>query len=287
MPPVAPATTMRSLALPALVLTAAAAFTTLPPGWVIESTTTDLRSGTTSTSEMWVVGNSIKMTMTSGEMPQGDVNYLGDVGEIGELIYNNDEDRTFIRIDQQMMEEIGQQLGNVEAQMAEALAGIPESQRAAIMERMRSGGIPGMPGMDAMQPPTVELQATSERATHAGYPCVKYIMTVNGQATQHMWMTEWSNIEGGADMRGAFQRFSRFGEAMRDMLPQGGMFGNLNPMEGLDFGNRIPVVTIELSDSGEPVRETVITSVSQREIDASLIGPTEGYREQEMGPPGR
>ncbi len=271
---------MKKLALLALPLLA---FTVQPPGWVFQMTTTELATGAVSESQMMVVGNNIKITVAAATgAPEGDMSFLGDVGEIGELIYNNDEDRTYYRINQQLMDDLKAQMGDMEAQMREALAGIPEAQRRAIMER--AGGMPGMPGMAQVTPPEIELRSTGERDTKAGYPCVRYELVVDGRVSQHMWMTEWSNVEGAGALGQAFGRFGDFTKAMIESLPFGGMMGDPTGWMARDFRERVAIVTIDLSEAGEPISETVLTDVSRREVALSEFGPKEGYREERMMP---
>ena len=266
----------------ALVLTA---FTARPAGWVFQMTTTVLATGASSVGEMIVVGDRIKMSGMGAEAgAEGDMNFLGDVGEIGELVYNDDENRKFFRMNKQTVEELSSQLGDVQRQMDEAMAGIPEAQRRAIMERAGRGGMPGMPGMAV---PVVEVRRTDETATKQGYPCVKYELVVDGRVTQIMWMTEWSNVEGASAAGGTFEKFFGFMTYLREAMPSGPMFGGADAMQGMDFRERFAVVTVMLDRNGEPTQETVLTDVSRREVDLSEIGPKEGYTEERFGPPGR
>jgi len=276
----------KSLALMMLpLLVFLVAFSARPAGWVFEMTTTELASGKVTVAHMTVVGDRIKMSGIGAQgSTEGDMNFLGDVGEIGELIYNDDENRKFFRMNKETLDELSAQFGDVQAQMNEALAGLSEAQRAAIMERAGRGGMPGMP---SMTPPEVELRSTGERADKEGYPCVKYELVVDGRVTQMMWMTEWSNVEGASAAGRVFEKFFGFMTHLREAMPSGGMFGGGDPMQGMDFRERFAVVTVALDRNEEPTQETVLTGVSRREVNLAEIGPKEGYTEERFGPPGR
>ena len=266
-----------------LLLSSAAlfAFAPMPQAWVYEMTSTDLRTQEAEVNELIVTGDRAKIAMGGSGQPEGDANFLGDV-EGGQMIYNNHEDRTFIRIDQEMVEELAGQMGDMQKQMEEALSSLPEAQRRVMMERMQNGGIPGMPDLAGMMNvPEIEFQRTEERDTRAGYPCVKYLMLTDGVVTQEMWMTEWSNVDGAEAVRSTFTKMSQFMRDLRDKIPGGQMFGGQDFMSNMP-DDRFAVVTVELRD-GQPVRETTLTNVSQREVSLDSFGPAEGYREQRIG----
>jgi len=158
------------------------------------------------------------MTITSvGDQEDSEMIFRG---ERREMIVVDHDDKSYMVIDEAMIDSISEQLSGYEAQMREALKDVPPEQRAMV-EQMMKGRMPA-PAKAPARPKT-ELRNTGERDTKNGYPSVKYEATVDGRKTQEFWVTDWDNVEGGNDAVEAFQAMTDFLIQMRDSMPTFGV----------------------------------------------------------------
>ena len=108
------------------------------------------------------------------------------------------------------------------SQMQEALKNVPEDKRAMIERMMKQK----MPTTEMAPPrPESELRKTGERGDQNGYPCVKYELLRDGKKIRELWVTDWSNVEGGSDVVDAFEDMAGFFKELMDSMPSFGAAG--------------------------------------------------------------
>ena len=143
--------------------------------------------------------------------------------------------------------------------------------------------------MPAQQParPESKIKKTGEQAKKAGYPCVKYEVSREGQKKSELWVTDWDNVEGGEDVAEIFGEMAEFmSEMMESFASSSGtkgmgpgfddaFFAHLKEMGGL------PVITLEFQD-GELEDESVLRSAKRQTIDPDAFEPPAGYKRQDM-----
>ncbi|WP_456429981.1 hypothetical protein [Rhodocaloribacter sp.] len=244
------------------------------------------------TTEVVVEGKMLTMTVPSKKRKGGKVIYRGDRGE---MLVVDDEHASYMVIDEAMVEEMSRQLGEAR-EMAknmqipeEVLKRMPKEQREKMEKMMkeRLGGMPG--GMDEMERPRREYRKTDERATMEGYPCVKYEVFVDGERVQEMWVTGWENVEGGEELKAAFEDMAAFFEKIMAALGEEffgdkGFFGEDNdPFGGFMEVDGFPVVTRDF-EGGDLESEAVLRSARRRTVDPAEFEPPSGYKRQSMGP---
>jgi hypothetical protein len=212
----------------------------------------------------------------------------GKHGGRGEMIFRGDrremvvldhENRSYHVLDQAAMDGIATQLGGVMSQMQQALQNVPPEQRA-MMEQMMKQNMPQVPPT----PSPIELQRTGEKATHNGYPCVKYIVRRGEAVIQELWVTDWSNLEGGKDAAGTFEEMAEFFRGMLDAIPdfgQGPTGGDTVFKHMKDLGG-FPVVARAFGEDGSLESETTLRSARRQSLDADAFAPPSGYKRQEM-----
>ena len=260
------------------------------PAWagvVYEIETTDHAQSPPKTESIQaaVEGRHLKMGIASGgEGKQGEMIFRGDRREMVVVDHDN---RSYHQIDEAAMKQVAGQVSDVMAQMQEALKNVPADRRAMVEEMMKKN----MPsGQAAPKRPKSELKKTGERATHNGYPCVKYEVFVDGRKARELWVTDWSNVEGGSDVVEAFEDMADFFREMMDSVPQigggsGSSFGD-EVFEHMKELGGFPVVTKEFGEDGSLEGESTLRSARRQTLDPDAFEPPSGYKRQEMFSPG-
>ncbi len=207
-------------------------------------------------------------------------------GDRREMIVLNTDDKSYVVLDEATIAQIGGQVSQAMAQVQEALKDAPADQRAMI-EKMMKGRLPQT--QPAEKPPGSELKKTGEKATHGGYPCVKYEVWRGGRKVRELWVAPWSNIEGGKEAAEVFEDMADFFSQMMDSLPDmGGGFGGAglgdNPFEHMKDLDGFPVVTRELGEDGSLKSESTLRSAQRRTLDPAEFEPPSGYKRQQMFP---
>ena len=229
-----------------------------------------------------VEGHNLKMGIASqGRGSQGEMIFRGDRREV--VVIDNDN-QTFTVIDEAALQQIAGQVGAAMSQMQEALKNVPEDKRA-MFEQMMKERMPQ--AQQVPKRPTTELEKTNERGTKNGYPCVKYEVHQEGRKLRELWVTDWSNIEGGEQTVDAFEDMADFFREMLDSIPNLG--GGQGPpgMENHVFEHMkelggFPVVTREFDDDGSLEGESALRSARRRTLDPADFEPPAGYKRQEM-----
>ncbi len=270
----------------ALFVYAAPAPTPAPvrnPGVVFQVETTYPSSGRILKSTMSVEKPNMKMEILPGAGGTGksELIFHGDKGENGEVVIVNHGSKEVYVMNDETREAMAGQLGAVAGAVAEALKNLPKEQREAI-EKMQKRGGAGMGG-GAVRPET-EVRNTGERGNQKGYPCVKYEMLRDGRVVREIWTTDWDNIDGGDEAKEVLKALDAFFKAFWKEMPGGGdRFGGQNPYKMMNFDKGFPVVTRSFEE-GELESETVLESVTERDLDPDAFEPPKGYRLQTMGP---
>jgi len=263
-----------------LVLLPLLAFVGPPePGVVMEILSKDLESGETWVSTTYAVGGDLLMEFSDPrDGTSGSMVFLAADG--GQMIMNDDQAKTYTRMDQATLAQVAERMAGVMKQLEEMMADMPEAQREMI-KNAGGGMLPGLGG----SAPVVEMSQTDDTDVRQGYDVRRHEMRVNGRVTQEMWIADWEDVEGASNLRGAFLGFSDMMSAFLEAIPTG-MFGEGGMGDVMDFDRGVPVVTYEFDDEGNRETESVLQSISEADIDRSTFGPKAGYSEQKMELPG-
>ncbi len=249
-------------------------------GVVFEVATKDHVSNETGSVQAFADGKDLKMLITSGDEIQK--NEMIFRGVRREMIAVNHEDKSYMIIDEAMIQSIGKQLSGVEAQMREALKNAPPEQRA-MMEKMMKGRLPPQAASEVR--PKAELRRTGESGTKNGYPCVKYEAILAGQKVREMWVTPWDNVEGGDEAVEAFESMAEFFKEISDAMPSFARDENSNnPFEDMKEMNGFPVLSYEYAADGSLQSESSLSSSMRRTLEPAEFDPPAGYKRQQMMP---
>ncbi len=253
-------------------------------GVVFEVETTDHGGSSrgTTTTQAYIEGKNLRIEIAAGRgSSESEALYRGDRRE---MVVVDHGDKTYRVIDQQTMAEIAGQVNSAMSQIEEALKNVPEDQRAMVEQMMKQR----MPQAAAPRRPAAQLRRTGERATHAGYPCVKYEVLRDGRKIREMWVTDWSNVEGGTEAVDAFEGMAEFFQELLDSIPDFGG-GSGSPMDDNPFVHMrdiggFPVVTREFDEDGSLESESTLRSSQRRTLDPAEFEPPAGYKRREMFP---
>lgn len=231
-----------------------------------------------------VEGRHLKMGIASGGRgSQGEMIFRGDRRE---MVVVDHDSRTYHLIDSAAMAGIAGRLSEAERMMQEALKNVPEDKRAMIEQMMKQK----MPNAQAApQRAKSELKKTSERGEQNGYPCVKYEVLRGGKKIRELWVTDWSNVEGGSDVVGAFEDMAGFFSELMDSMPSFGGYGGPGADPAFEHMKELggfPVLTREFDEAdGSLEGETLLRSARRQTIDPDAFEPPSGYKRQEMFSP--
>ncbi len=248
-------------------------------GVVLELETQDYRLNESGTVLALVDGNDLKMTITSGGVQES--NDMIFRGEKREMIVVDHGNKSYMVIDEAMVNSISDQLSSYEAQMREALKDVPPGQRAMV-EQMMKGRMPAP--TKAPERSKVEIRNTGERDTKNGYPSVKYEVMTDGRKTLEYWVTDWDNVDGGSDAVEAFQGMAAFLKEMQESMPSFGDDGSAddNPFEHMNEMDGFPVVTHEYADDGSIASESSLRSSTQKAVNPAEFEPPPAYKRLDM-----
>ena len=272
-----------------LVVFLLAAALTLPPAvaGVVFQVETTYHSGSPrgpESSQMSVEGPNLKMEIPPGEGDRGggEALYRGDRREV--VVVDHD-DKSYWVMNEETLGSIAAQVGAAAGMMQEALKNVPEAERRKIEEMMKQR-MPSAAQMPEQQ--KTELRRTDETGTKNGYPCRKYEVWRGGEKVQELWVTDWSNVKGGDEVAATFREMAGFWtEIMDSFRSSAGAFGPFASDDHFavtfDRVGGFPVVTRDF-EGGELDSETVLESVTERDLDPDAFEPPKGYRLRTMGP---
>jgi hypothetical protein len=233
--------------------------------------------GEVTTASIAIEGNLMKMDVTSADKDQaGEIIYRSDRRE---MVMVNHGDRSYFVLDEEQLKAMADQISQAMASMEQALAGMPESQRAQMEKMMKDR----MPGMSSKRQPS-ELKKTGESDTISGYPCVKYEVWRGGSKERELWVTDWSNVEGGSETAKTFTEMADFMQEMLDSLPQMGGGESLGDatFEHMKEMNGYPVMTREYSTDGVVQNESKLKSARQATLDPADFEPPKKYKRKDI-----
>ncbi len=268
------------LAVAPLALLAALGSSLAVPGVVYEIETTDYRESPalTDVAELRVEGPHVAMGFSGAESGRMVFN-----GERREMVVINDDDQSYMLIDEEGLQALSSQINSMMAEMEEMLAQLPAEQRA-LVERMGAQGMPGMPDM-AAAPPEIDVRKSGRSDTKAGFRSEEWEVYEDGELRRRLWVAPWSEIEGADEVREAITGMVDFFDDFLDAMPT--MPGSdrpmaENPFRHFDLENGFPVVTHELDERGEIEQESTLRSAERRTLDPADFEPPAGYKRQQM-----
>lgn len=221
----------------------------------------------------------LKMKMDVATANQDGNGYMIFDGDRREMIVVNHDDKIYFVIDHEQMQALSDQIGQAMASMEQALAALPESQRAKMEQMMKSR----MPAMATPREPS-ELRKTGAADTVNGFDCRVYEVWRGGLRERELCVTDWDNVTGGREVAGLFYEMGEFMAEMLDSLPSfddGGSIGDAT-YEHLRDMNGFPVRTREYGDDGMLDGVATLVSSTSAELDAADFEPPQKYKRRDL-----
>jgi hypothetical protein len=210
--------------------------------------------------------------------------------EAGGLIFRGDDNEmimldhfqgSYIKIDQQQMDAIAGKISSAMTQMQAALEEMPSGQRA-LAEQMMQRQFPGQ----APEPSPNVINSLGSHGEIAGVPCSNFEVLRDGRKVRELCVSTWDDLEGGQETATALKGVANFFEEMRKAFSGAGgmdvfdrqqeLFGHMNELDGY------PVLYRDFDASGAMVRETQLTSATQKDISPDFFDPPKTYTPQEL-----
>ena len=209
--------------------------------------------------------------------------FHGDRGAKGEMTVVDHDRKSYFLMDDATVSNMTAQVSSAMSQMQQMLKNLPpEQRRAAEAMIKRRGGSP-MGAAAAGPEPVIEVKATGQSDVVNDYPCDKYEVFRDGVKIRELCTTEWSNIDGGSEASGVFERMSEFAKALREAFSKmPGANDNPNPYAEMNFADGFPVHTVSLGKNGKKEQEWQLKSSRRETIDPAEFEPPKGYKRMSM-----
>jgi hypothetical protein len=229
------------------------------------------------------ITESVKLYAQSGKIRMEDI---GDTsGQEMSMIFVGQEfivvdhnDKSYIVMDEAMVQEMGAKVNTAMEQMRAQLADMPPEQRAMV-EQMMQGQMAGMTGSEEESVPT-RVEKMGSGSWQSG-PCTEYAVFEGDQKTQQICAAPLSEVEGADQAMAAFRNMAKFMNSLAQSMP--GPLGESmaeNPMGLIDQIDGFPVRTVDYID-GQVSAETTLSSIADSDLDPALFAIPEGYTQQD------
>ena len=229
------------------------------------------------------VTESVKLYAQSGKIRMQDIGDASGkdmsmifVGQ--EFIVVDHDDKSYIVMDEAMVQEMGVKVNAAMEQMRAQLADMPPEQRAMV-EQMMQGQMAGMMGAEEESIPTrVEEMGSGSWQSR---PCTEYAVFEGDQKTQQICAAPLGEVEGADEAMAAFRNMAKFINSLAESMP--GPLGESmaeNPMGLMDQIDGFPVRTVDYVD-GQVSSETTLSTVEGRDFDPGLFDIPDGYTKQD------
>ena len=236
--------------------------------------------------EMAAEGRHLKMGLTGSRGGQdGEMIFRGDRREV---VVINERDQVYHVVDRQLIEHfqaqggaaaMDDQLAMARKELKKRLGNLTPEQRRALEGALGQpqGGAEHLFGRDL---PESELRKTGERASRHGYPCVRYDIVRGGEKVRELWITDWSQVEAGGEVRPVFREMASFFAEMMDagLKNRDGEVGFFEFMAEIDG---FPIESRGFED-GSLTDEWLLRSSRRQQLDPDAFEPPSGYKRQEM-----
>ncbi|MEE8348233.1 MAG: DUF4412 domain-containing protein [Acidobacteriota bacterium] len=188
------------------------------------------------------------------------------------------KDRTYIKMNEQTMGQLGAQINSAMKQMQEQLANLPPEQRA-MMEQMMKGQMPdGLATGRANSIPSLRIvPAGTERVEP--YSCDKYEVYQGQEKTQEICVVPVQQVAALGEVMDTFRIMARFTRKMVESTGLGSLASmTRNPFQILDEIDGFPVLT-RYFQKGQPTHEVRFKAITQQDLSDDLFSVPTGYRE--------
>ena len=241
-------------------------------GVVMDMVTKDASGQETDRSKIQAQAEMIRMDQDDGNDAASMI-FRGD-----ELLYVDHGDRSYIVIDQAMLDDVSAKMNEAMKQMEAELARMPPEQQAMMRQMMKGRMPPGMSGEKGTprQAPRVESMGSSKWQS---YECRQFAVYKGEEKTQEVCAADLDDVDGAEEAMEAFRNMAAYMTKMTESLPMRSADA-MNPGELMDQIGGFPVLTIDYTN-GVVSGKTFLDSVSEQDLEADLFDAPEGYVRQD------
>ena len=213
---------------------------------------TDLKTNKVIKQEMLLDNTRLRVNTDAGSS----VLFLTDGGR-NRMVMLDKSRNEYTEIDQQTMNQLGQQMQGAMAQMEAAMKNMPPEQRA-MMEKMMKGK---MPGAAQATPPVATVYSAKGSATVNGFACTKYDGERGGAKVSEVCAAPASTIKIDASDFQLFDKMREFTSGLQQAMKSLPIASNAPRFAERGFEG-FPVQQIEFSN-GQPVQRMDLKSLDQ------------------------
>ncbi len=260
--------------LAALIFFTGLACTPLYAGVVMHWVTTDGSGQQTDKTKVYTQSMKIRVdNFGVGRDQQVSMVFLG-----GEVLMLNHQDKTYVVIDEAMLEQMHAQMREAMKQLEAQLAQVPPEQRA-MLEKMMKGQMQGMMPKQSAPPPRVEKGGLGEWQS---YSCTHYTTYSGNEKTQETCAASLDQLEGSDEAMTAFRSMAAFVKKISESLP-GQMGFNMAeyPVGMIDQIEGFPVHTV-LFERGSVSQEISLKSMTEKGLEESLFAVPDNYDKRDL-----
>ena len=241
-------------------------------GAVMDMVTLNGSGQETERSRIYVQSGKIRMEHFDGNETAATMIFLGN-----EFLYIDDREKSYIVIDEAMLDEVSAKMNEAMKKMEEQLASMPPEQRA-MMEQMMKGRMQGMTAQQAPTSPTSRITAKGS-GEWKSYKCREYEVFEGAEKVQDLCAAKLEEVGGADEVFEAFRNMAAYITKMAESMPMGSG-DRINPGELMDEIDGFPVHTIDY-ENGAVAREYSLDSVTEQDLDEGMFAAPEGYRRQD------
>lgn len=246
-------------------------------GVIIRVESEDIKAGgPLEVSEMKVDGN--RMRADSGGEDATTMIFLGDSDE---MYFIDHKEKTYMVMDRETIEAMGNKMSEAMKQMEEALKNVPPEQREMV-ERMMKGKMKGTPTSAPRSEP--EVRSLGQSGSVSGFDCDWKEVTRDNVVELKACVCDWTDLPGGAELRQIGLKMKDFASAIVDSLSTTmGPMGVLaeNPMSSSMALEGFPLITEDFQN-GTLSRRSTFKSIEEGTIADDEFIPPSGYKKQDV-----
>jgi len=241
-------------------------------GVVMDMVTMNASGQETERSRIYAQSGKIRMEQVAENETATTMIFLGN-----EFLYIDDREKSYIVMDEAMLDEVSAKMSEAMQQMEAQLASMPPEQRAMV-EKMMQGQMQGMTAQQAPASPAprVEVKGSGEWKS---YKCRQYAVFEGAEKVQDLCAAKLDEVGGADEVFEAFRNMAAYITKMAESMPMGSG-GRINPGELMDEIDGFPVHTIDY-ENGAVTRESSLDSVTEQDLDEGLFAAPEGYRRRD------
>lgn len=206
-----------------------------------------------------------------------------------DMIFNSEDknmliishpDKSYMTFDQNTVSDVKSEIDKA---MEQALAQVPPEQRAMV-EQMMKQRMSGMGGPSPIEVamPKIEIRQTTRSDEINGYNCRYYESYQDGQKEGEHCVATWSELGVSDNIQNSFSSMAEMLESFLQEISK--MTGGDVESNILAYMNEIegyPVLSRQFSN-GEATRESILSSIENKDIDPAEFMAPSGYRQQSM-----